>query len=499
MARKAKELPPDTEDVEGAEAAPPKKGEKKKSPKPAANSGLRGFAENEKSGISVNWLGQLSSMLSTSSYKYSTGSIELDIALRGGWPKSQNSCVFGPEGAGKTHLMCKLAKTAYDTCRKCHTQIIDFHDYETGEVETTCKCHKKLHSRVIYALGERRVDPAYYIKAHNLPADDKDHFYLGFPETGDFLADAIERAAEQKALELLIVDSFASLLAEQQQGRRASNQMMGSHARMIQNLVFTLLAENQKNGPDQEHDITLAGTNQVRASMQSYGSPYKTPGGYAYEHMLTTNIFLGAPEANKGMSKDETAGDSSQRYLDFRFRVKKSSMGGGAGFTGSYRGYVQEYKGKSTGDDDEPEVLLEWLENLKLFTKTDTGYDLMGLPFRIQADALKALKNKDLQLMARFPIFYAVFPEAAKTYLDPEMYFYNPFYEAEIVYDAERKFASVRLSKRDRTGKRKKSGKSESPADEKAAPAESLKHPNPDVETARVEGSGIDASEIDLE
>jgi len=425
----------------------------------AKKQGLERFMEGEDNeGLSLKWLDSLGAALETSWVRLPTWYIELDIALRGGFPRGQNSAVVGAEHAGKTHMMLRLAHTMYNTCRKCWTPIIDWHNYETGEVKTTCKCGKKKRMRTIFVAAERRLDPAYAHKGFDLPLDDKAHFLIGYPKSGDFLTDRIEESAKsgRRVVDAFIVDSFASLFPEEMDGRRSSNAKVGAHAKMIQNLIFTVLRENHKLGSSQDGDITIVGTNQMRANLTMYGRKQKEAGGHAYRHMMTTNIYLNRPKINEKIDKKAIAEADSLRYADFQFKIDKATMGGGMNYVGSYRGYMQDYKGKRVGDSDEPERLWDWLEALKLAGKTKEGYEVLGITFGKKGEALQALRNKDMQWMARYPIFYATFPESAKPYLNSENYFYNPFYDAEVDHDVK---GELEIAKVSLTGPRTKKGK----------------------------------------
>jgi RecA/RadA recombinase len=454
--------------------------------------GLARFAEAEAFGDDgIAWLTNLKAEKEASWVKLPTWHIQLDIALRGGWSKGQTSGVSGPEGVGKTHELLELAATAYHFCRKCFTPIIEWMDYETGETATNCRCGKNLKMRTIYINGERRIDPAYVEKAFHIPEDDDEHFLIGYPKSGDFVADVVERAAAKKAVDLLLVDSFSSLLPEEQMGRRASHLKVAAHASMIQNLLWTLLEQNHRQAADRTGDITLVGSNQLRANIGGYGGDIETS-GRAYQHMLVTNIRMFKPEANAGI-KDKELTDKAERTVDFRFEVKKNSIGGGKGYTGSYRVYTQSWKGNPAGSSDEPEQLQELLSSLGLWTKEKNGYNVMGINFPLERDALKAFRGRGMQWMARFPIYFATFDPVVKTYLDPKNYFYSPFYDAEVTYeeiDGET-YAKVSLKRRERTERPKTKGGKAAVVEAKPEEADVDVDEDVDVEITRDEGEEV--------
>ena len=439
-----------------------KKKEEPKKKKPAKKKkGLARFAEVEASddGAGINWLTNLKAEKEAAWIKLPTWHIQLDIALRGGWSKGQNSGVSGPEGVGKTHNLLELASTAYRFCRRCWTPILEFTDYETGKTKTTCRCGKKDRMRTIYINGERRIDPAYVELAFGIPESDDEHFLIGYPKSGDFVADVIERAAKKKAVDLILVDSFSSLIAEEQIGRRASNHKVGAHAKMVQNLVWTLLEENHKHGADRIGDITMVGSNQMRSKIGGYGGGDIETSGRAYQHMLVTNVRMLQPKTNEGIAAKEVT-DSAERTADFRFSVRKNSIGGGKGFTGMFRSYIQDWKGFKSGDSDEPLQLKSLLQSLGMWEKTKKGYEVMGITFQKDGDAVKAMKSKSMQWMARYAIYFATFSRVVKTYLDPKNFFYSPFYDADISHEMneydEPEFAKVSLERKEGAGRAKK-------------------------------------------
>lgn len=465
---------------------------KKKSPSKSKKKGLARFAENEASGEDgIDWLTNLKAEKEASWIKLPTWHIQQDIALRGGWAKGQNSGLSGPEGAGKTHGLLELASTAYHFCRRCWTPIAEWVDYETGETKVTCRCGKKDRMRTIYINGERRIDPAYVEKAFGIPEEDDEHFLIGYPKSGDFVADVIERAAAKKAVDLVIVDSFSSLIAEEQAGRRAGNLRVGSHAKMVQNLVWTLLEQNHKHGANRIGDITMVGSNQMRANIGGYGGDIETS-GRGYQHMLVTNVRMFKPEANAGIAgKDLT--DKAERTVNFRFEVKKNSIGGGKGYTGEFKVYTQSWKGNKAGDSDEPGQLKDLLESLGLWSKTKSGYELMGIPFRLERDGLQALSNRSMQLMARYAIYYATFDPVVKTYLNPENFFYSPFYEPVIEYQEieDATFATVSLQRREGVGRAKKKGGKDPGKQDEAEVVDEAVDEDIDVELPREESEEV--------
>jgi len=461
-------------------------------PKKTNKKGLAKFAEAEASGDDgIAWLTNLKAEKEASWVKLPTWHIQLDIALRGGWSKGQTSGVSGPEGVGKTHELLELASTAYHFCRKCHTPIIEWVDYETGETATNCRCGKNMKMRTIYINAERRIDPAYVEKGFHIPESDDEHFLIGYPKSGDFVADVVERAAAKKAVDLLLVDSFSSLLPEEQTGRRASNLKVGAHAKMVQNLVWTLLEQNHKHAADRTNDITLVGSNQMRANIGGYGGDIETS-GRGYQHMLVTNVRMFKPEANASIAPKELT-DKAERTVDFRFEVKKNSIGGGKGYTGSYRVYTQSWKGLPAGSSDEPEQLKLLLESLGLWTKEKKGYNVMGIDFALERDAIAAFRGRGLQLMARYPIYFATFDPVVRTYLDPNNFFYSPFYEPVIEYEVidDATFATVSLKRRERTGRAAKKGGKKKVVEADPETANEDFDEDVDVEVARDEGEEV--------
>jgi len=484
MAKKKKAAEPAEKPTKAKKKAPAKKGSTKK--------GLALFAENELAVMEtkINWLTNIKAEKEAAWIKFPTWHIQLDIATRGGWSKGQNSGVSGPEGTGKTHDLLDLAGTVYHTCRRCWTPIVEWVDYETGETAIACRCKKKDRARTIYVNAERRIDPAYVEQNFGIPEDDDEHFMIGYPKSGDFVADVIERAADKKAVDMLLIDSFSALIAEEQMGRRASNLRVGSHAKMVQNLIWTLLEKNHQKGANRIGDITLVGSNQMRANIGAYGGDKETS-GKGYQHMLVTNIRKFKAEVNAGIAgKDLT--DKAERTVNFRFEVKKNSIGGGKGYTGEYKVFTQDWKGNKAGSTDEANQLKTLLESLGLWTKDTKGYNVMGINFPLERDALAALSNRSFQWMARYPIYYAVFPSSTKTYLDPANFFYSPFYEPVIEYEEidDATFATVSLKRRERAGRStKKSVKAAEPDTPEVL--DDTEDEDFDVEIAREEGEEV--------
>ncbi len=191
-----------------------------------------------------------------------SGSILLDECLGiGGYPKGRIVEIYGPESSGKT----TLALTA------------------VAEVQ-------KRGGTAAYIDAENSIDPDY---AKNLGVD-IDNLILSQPNNGEEALEIVERLAKSGVFSLIVVDSVAALVPQQELEGMMTDSSIGLQARLMSKAMRKITAVLNKN------DCTVIFINQIREKVGViYGSNETTTGGRALKFFSSIRIDIRRSEAIK--------------------------------------------------------------------------------------------------------------------------------------------------------------------------------------------------------
>lgn len=186
----------------------------------------------------------------------STGNILLDKEIGcGGIPKARITEVFGNESCGKTTLTLQIAK------------------------EST-----RQQKKVLYIDLEFALDINY---AKNIGVD-MDYFYVAHARSGENAFGIIDDALTNQMFDLIIVDSVAAMIPEDDTDNKfENNAMLGSHARLmsrgIKRIQMSLASSN----------TALIFINQIREKIGvMFGNPETTTGGKALKYYASLRLEI---------------------------------------------------------------------------------------------------------------------------------------------------------------------------------------------------------------
>jgi recombination protein RecA len=195
-----------------------------------------------------------------------TGSIGLNQALGGGWAKGRIVELFGWESSGKS----TLALHASAECQK------------EGKV-------------VAYIDMEHALDP-FYAEALGVDTSEKSGlWYLSQPDDGETALEIVREFAKSDEVGLIVVDSVSALLPRAVIAGEAGDQKIGLLARLMSQMVPTLIAPAKKSG------AVIMFIGQLREKIGiSWGDPSVTTGGNALKFYSSQR----AQVARSGQDKD---------------------------------------------------------------------------------------------------------------------------------------------------------------------------------------------------
>ena len=174
-----------------------------------------------------------------------TGSLSLDEATGGGWPKGRIIEIYGPESSGKTTLALHAIAEA-----------------------------QKIGGVAAYIDSEHSFDPIY---AENLGISlDKNKFLFSQPSSGEEALSIAEELLKTNEVDIIVFDSVAAMTPLAEIEGEFGESKMGLHARLMSQGMRKLTGLVSKS------DTILIFINQLRDKIGvMFGSPETTTGGNA--------------------------------------------------------------------------------------------------------------------------------------------------------------------------------------------------------------------------
>tara|TARA_A100001011_G_C14287837_1_gene834660 strand:+ start:1011 stop:2006 length:996 start_codon:yes stop_codon:yes gene_type:complete len=219
---------------------------------------------------------QLNGVSAPSIPRISSGSISIDKALGGGYPKGRIIEIVGPESSGKSTLMLHLVAEAQKSGGVC-----------------------------AFVDAENALDINY---AKDLGVD-IDSLIISQPSSGEEALRIAEHLTRTGKLSVVVVDSVAALVPKAEIEGEIGDNHVGRQARLMSQALRALAPLANKT------DTIIAFVNQYRMKIGvMFGDPRTTPGGQALKYYASQRVEI----ARKAVNKDPTTGE----VLSIRSRVK---------------------------------------------------------------------------------------------------------------------------------------------------------------------------------
>lgn len=200
----------------------------------------------------------------------SSGSIELDQKMGGGWHRGRLHELWGAEASGKSCL-------TYHAIAECQ---------RAGEV-------------AVFIDAEHAFKPEF---AANFGVD-CEKLILVKPDTGEQAFDMILDFVDTNEVALIVVDSVSALIPKAEVESEQGQQLPGIHARMMGKGVKMLVPRVAKS------HVAVIFINQVREKIGiMYGSNETTTGGNALKYYCSVRMKVGALSKSEIMREDTKVG-----------------------------------------------------------------------------------------------------------------------------------------------------------------------------------------------
>ena len=185
----------------------------------------------------------------------STGALTLDLALGiGGVPRGRIIEIYGPEASGKSTLCMTIVAQAQKEGGIC-----------------------------AYIDSEHAMDPKY-AQALGLQFE---KLLVSQPDYGEQALDIVEQLARTGAVDVIVVDSVASLTPKAEIDGTMHDNSMGQQARMMSQHMRKI------NGVASQTNTCLIFVNQLREKIGiMFGNPETTPGGRALKFYSSVRMDI---------------------------------------------------------------------------------------------------------------------------------------------------------------------------------------------------------------
>lgn len=192
----------------------------------------------------------------------SSGSLLIDKALGvGGYPKGRIIEIFGPESSGKTTLALHAIAEA-----------------------------QKKGLNAAFVDAEHSIDPVY---ARNLGVD-IDKLILSQPDSGEQALEIVQMLASSGSIGIIVVDSVAALVPQQELDGVMSDNQVGLQARLMSKAMRKIAGTLNNN------ECLVIFINQLREKVGViYGNPETTTGGRALKFYSSVRVDIRRAEAIK--------------------------------------------------------------------------------------------------------------------------------------------------------------------------------------------------------
>lgn len=183
-----------------------------------------------------------------------SGSLSLDMALGGGYPKGRIIEIYGPESSGKTTLAL----------------------HAIAEIQ-------KQGGQAAFIDAEHALDPAYAKKI----GVDTDNLFISQPDNGEQALEITETLVRSGAVDLIVVDSVAALVPQAEIDGDMGDAQMGLQARLMSQAMRKLTGIISKS------KATVIFINQIRMKIGvMFGNPETTTGGNALKFYASVRMDI---------------------------------------------------------------------------------------------------------------------------------------------------------------------------------------------------------------
>lgn len=341
--------------------------------------------------------------------RISSGNIGLDIATYGGFPRGRFSRVYGREKSAKTGTCLNTVSEWQNThCGVC---------YERGPCAPECQFHGYEEARpkagALWVDAEHRLAEMWgWVEGHGV---DRDRLLYVCPPDGQHVVDCVDAAIREHGagIGLFVVDSIAHITSDEEIKKpTVKGKTMAVNAQLIGRAIRKWTSSIASLGVASTRKPTIILINQIRLSMEQFGSPEIQPGGKSLDFCSGLDIrfssgslhYLVTDDAGAIEDKSPSYGsrwkpgpDDRPDYVEINYRVTNSGVCP-SGRYGQFNYWLRQAHDRRIGDPDNIETLWNYVTRLQLVERGGGGYNLFDAHTSTKTD-MKArfFSDTDLQ------------------------------------------------------------------------------------------------------
>jgi len=185
---------------------------------------------------------------------FPSGTLSLDLAIGGGYPRGRIIEIYGPESSGKTTLAL----------------------HAVAEVQ-------KSGGTAAFVDAEHALDPAYAKKL----GVDTTNLLVSQPDNGEQALEIVETLVRSNAVDIIVLDSVAALVPQAEIDGDMGDAQMGLQARLMSQAMRKLTGIISKT------KATVIFINQIRMKIGvMFGNPETTTGGNALKFYSSLRLDI---------------------------------------------------------------------------------------------------------------------------------------------------------------------------------------------------------------
>jgi len=228
--------------------------------------------------------------------RFSSGVLDLDVALGGGWPFGRLAIIAGDYSTGKTLLALKACAEVeeYDHNTRIHKSLIpEGGDFEPGTA--------------LFIDLEGSFDPDWAAKN----GFNEDRHVVARPETAEQAIDIVDAAIEENVFDLIIIDSIAAMTPSKEISETTEKWQMGLAARLVNKAMRKWGASlNKLSQKSKAGGPLILCLNQIRIDLNAglFADPRTLPAGKGQIFYASIIIYTKGAKVEDGAGKEtETA------------------------------------------------------------------------------------------------------------------------------------------------------------------------------------------------
>ncbi len=246
-----------------------------------------------------------------------TGVFQFDFATGGGLPVGFGALLWGPQGSCKSTLAWKSIGAFHKRCSNCH------------QLKENCKCKQFKETAACIVAFENTIDKSWLAKL----GVDNDRCLLATPVTAEEVLDLSAKLIESQQIDILVIDSIASLAPLDEVEASAEDKFQGLQARLVgggMRRFQSALNKCQNEG----FYPTIVLINQLRLKIGTpmFMNPETTPGGKSPGFFCALEARIHECGNAKHYFNKEF---NMPVFKRFAFEIKKNNLGS-SGQTGEF-------------------------------------------------------------------------------------------------------------------------------------------------------------------